>query len=135
MPAAHTQQKLTQVNPPPRDSKSLSPLLNRHNTQVRDIFELGKIYFELDSYLHNFRASLIFPYFSLHTKPFPYTTYAESTCTKGSQKHIEKTNCELGKPVQQYFAICVNLSNPWRDFHSSVKRSNSNSPKKMFHFA
>ena len=76
-------------------------LQNWHNIQVHDTFELGKLYFELpvDSFLHSFWGSVIFPYISLYTQAVPYTMYAEPVRTKGSQKHMKKTNFELGKPV------------------------------------
>ena len=73
-------------------------LQNQHNTQVRDTFELGKLYFKLDSYLHNFRGSVISHYFSIYTScPIHYICRVRRT--KGSQKHIKKTDLELGKPV------------------------------------
>ena len=57
-------------------------MASRHNIQVSDTFDLGKLYFELDSYLHNFRGSVMFPYISLYTQTIPYTTYAESTARR-----------------------------------------------------
>ena len=42
---------------------------NRHKTQVHDTFEVGKLYFKWNSYLHNFfLPSVIFPYNSLYTQ-------------------------------------------------------------------
>ena len=72
----------------------------RHKTQVSDTFEIGKLYFKIDSYLPDFRESVIFSYISLYTQAVAYTTYVESAAeSKGSQKHIKKTTFELGKPV------------------------------------
>ena len=42
---------------------ALAWFLNRHKGQVRDTFEVGKLYFKLDSYLDlSFFRSLMFPY-------------------------------------------------------------------------
>ena len=47
-------------------------------TILRDTFEVGKLYFKWDSDLHNFfLRSAIFPYNSLYTQAFTYTTYFE----------------------------------------------------------
>ena len=50
-----------------------------YNTQLSDTFEVGKLYFKLDSYLHNFRGSVIFSNISLYTQAVPYTTYVQSS--------------------------------------------------------
>ena len=52
-------------------------LENRHKRHVRDTFEVGKLYFKWDSYLHIFLRSAIFPYNSLYTQAVAYTTYFE----------------------------------------------------------
>ena len=49
----------------------------RHKTQVSDTFEVGKLNFKIDSYLPDFRESVIFPYISLYTQAVAYTTYVE----------------------------------------------------------
>ncbi len=43
-------------------------LQNRHKRQENDTFEVGKLYFKLDSYLHNFFTISDFPIqFSIYT--------------------------------------------------------------------
>ena len=74
----------------------------RHKTQVSDTFEVGKLYFKIDSYLPDFRESVIFPYiFSIYT-----SCRIHHVCRVGrpkdSQKHIKKTTFELGKPVNKH---------------------------------
>ena len=59
----------------------------RHKTQVSDTFEVGKLYFKIDSYLPDFRESVIFPYISLYTQAVAYTTYVESAAEGLSKTH------------------------------------------------
>ncbi len=47
---------------------------NRHKRQVYNTFEVGELYFKLDSYLHRFFTIGDFPIqFSIYTQAVPYT--------------------------------------------------------------
>ena len=59
----------------------------RHKTHVSDTFEVGKLYFKIDSYLPDFRESVISPYISLYTQAVAYTTYVESAAEGLSKTH------------------------------------------------
>ena len=59
----------------------------RHKTQVSDTFEIGKLYFKIDSYLPDFRESVISLYISLYTQAVAYTTYVQSAAEGLSKTH------------------------------------------------
>ena len=71
----------------------------RHKTQVSDTFEVGKLYFKIDSYLPDFRDSVIFPYISLYTKAVAYTTYVESAARRALKNTSKRRILSFGKPV------------------------------------
>ncbi len=52
----------------------------RNKTQVSDTFEVGNLYFKIDSYLPDY--FVIFPYISLYTQAVAYTTYVESAARR-----------------------------------------------------
>ena len=68
----------------------------RHKTQVSDTFEVGKLYFKIDSYLPDFRDSVIFPYISLYTQAVAYTTYVESAARRALKNTSKRRLLSLG---------------------------------------
>ena len=68
----------------------------RHKTQVSDTFEVGKLYFKIDSYLPDFRESVLFPYISLYTQAVAYTTYVESAARRALKNTSKRRLLSLG---------------------------------------
>ena len=77
----------------------------RHKTQESDTFEVGKLYFKIDSYLPDFRDSVIFPYISLYTQAVAYTTYVESAARRALKNTSKRRLLSLGSLWTE--CICV----------------------------
>ncbi len=71
-------------------------------TQVSDTFEVGKLYFKIDSYLPDFRKSVIFPYISLYTQAVAYTTHVESAARRALKNTSKRRLLSLG-------SLCLHL--------------------------
>ena len=61
-----------------------------------DTFEVGKLYFKIDSYLPDFRESVIFPYISIYTQAVAYTTYVESAARRALKNTSKRRLLSLG---------------------------------------
>ena len=94
----------------------------RHKTQVSDTFEVGKLYFKIDSYLPDFRDSVIFPYISLYTQAVAYTTYVESAARRALKNTSKRRLFSLG-------SLCSHIT---RQYYSAG-RSLGSTLLKMVH--
>ena len=77
----------------------------RHKTQVSDIFEVGKLYFKIDSYLPDCRESVIFPYIYLYIQAVAYTTYVESAARGGLKNTLKRRLFELNADSEAKFPL------------------------------
>ena len=78
----------------------------RHKTQVSDPFEVGKLYFKIDSYLPDFREPAIFPYISLYTQAVAYTTYVESAARRALKNTSKRPLLSLESLC---FICCIHM--------------------------
>ena len=81
----------------------------RHKTQVSDTFEVGKLYFKIDSYLPDFRDSVIFPYISLYTQAAAYTTYVKSAARRALKNTSKRRLLSLGSLWYDTLASVISL--------------------------
>ena len=97
----------------------------RHKTQVSDTFEVGKLYFKIDSYLPDFRDSVIFPYISLYTQAVAYTTYVESAARRALKNTSKRRLLSLGSLCSYYHFVYIKMKCPV-DLYFSKKQFNKN---------
>ena len=64
---------------------------------------VGKLYFKIDSYLPDFRDSVIFPYISLYTQAVAYTTYVKSAARRALKNTSKRRLLSLGSLCSQPF--------------------------------